>query len=191
MYSVLSGKTEHLLPLCETWEDVMWAHTNACLQDTIDQWEGSSVPSRHLQGDAPCLFMAESARQKDMLLDSSDPIIFFHWVQEAFLMNTLSNVIDLLYQVCVQGQWDKVGCVRENPSLHRTFLRFAAGVVLYARSHLSETSEKGDLLLVFYARSIGTSSLEVSHTAEKECAYNSNKRVWSTMPLFSHQSIKA
>ncbi|BGP49686.1 Nucleoporin nup84 [Rhodotorula kratochvilovae] len=49
LYGALSGDVASVLPVCSTWEDVVWAHTNALLEAHVEAGLASSASGRYFE----------------------------------------------------------------------------------------------------------------------------------------------
>lgn len=69
MYGALSGDVTSVLPVCSSWEDVVWAHINSLFESHIEAGLASSPAGRYWQRESVAP-MKEKAP-----LDPEDPLI--------------------------------------------------------------------------------------------------------------------
>ncbi|KAI9033993.1 nuclear pore protein 84/107 [Phycomyces nitens] len=165
VFSVLGGKVEHALPVCETWEDIIWSYNNACLQDAIDKFLCSlsdyenitvSTQSEDLAYLHPSV--ATMAIYKDTLLAKQVLHQITDNSQSAFLSNKPLKLVQYLHDICVDGHWNKLGDYCETPHLQAVFFRLAVALVLYIQTCLKIEDPKISSLLATYATSISKES---------------------------------
>ncbi|KAJ1649348.1 Nucleoporin nup84, partial [Dispira simplex] len=71
MYAALIGALENLLPVCETWEDYLWAYYTAIMENRVDQYlEHRSRQRELVEGIVPDSLVQEE-RELRALFDSS------------------------------------------------------------------------------------------------------------------------
>ncbi|OAD74188.1 hypothetical protein PHYBLDRAFT_144644 [Phycomyces blakesleeanus NRRL 1555(-)] len=165
VFSAITGRTEHLLPVCETWEDVIWSYNNACLQATIEKFlshqpgsDDVSVPSQPNDITYLPLEIASLANGKDILLPGI--ACFFHHAQTIFLSSKPLELIDCLYTICVDKKWNALSGISENPKLQDVFLRVAASFALYVQVYYKIDDPKINSLLECYATKLADRSFD-------------------------------
>ncbi|KAL0085055.1 107-domain-containing protein [Phycomyces blakesleeanus] len=157
VFSAITGRTEHLLPVCETWEDVIWSYNNACLQATIEKFlshqpgsDDVSVPSQPNDITYLPLEIASLANGKDILLSK----------KTIFLSSKPLELIDCLYTICVDKKWNALSGISENPKLQDVFLRVAASFALYVQVYYKIDDPKINSLLECYATKLADRSFD-------------------------------
>ncbi|KAI8100040.1 uncharacterized protein BX664DRAFT_32429 [Halteromyces radiatus] len=94
VYALLLGDVTDVLPVCKTWEDVIWAYYNALMEHLLGAASDTSV----MEDDSTVLSKKYEniANQKDPILPRGHPKLFFHLVQVHLLNQDLSLVFELV-----------------------------------------------------------------------------------------------
>ncbi|GAA6057632.1 hypothetical protein JCM3770_005005 [Rhodotorula araucariae] len=72
LYGALSGDVASVLPVCATWEDVVWAHSNALLEAHVEAGLASSLSGRYFErGSVATLDPKASLDPEDALLGTA------------------------------------------------------------------------------------------------------------------------
>ena len=70
LYGALSGDVASVLPVCSTWEDVVWAHANALIESHVEAGLASSPSGRYYQRGS-----VAPLDPKTTTLDPEDPLV--------------------------------------------------------------------------------------------------------------------
>ncbi|KAI8141337.1 107-domain-containing protein [Fennellomyces sp. T-0311] len=153
LHGVITGETSHVLPVCWSWEDVIWTFYNARIQEAVDdQIYQSERRSTYLLSDE----FVKISRTKDDSL--SDPcVLFFHTVVSAILTGTVSSLfIQILSALRNESNEHAERPLWISINIREHVLRFTAALILYYRQYFNEpaTAESNEIMRL-YAESNG------------------------------------
>ncbi|KAF7726107.1 hypothetical protein EC973_009082 [Apophysomyces ossiformis] len=152
-YGVLSGDMENVLPVCKTYEDVLWAYCNAKVDDSFEQYQSPSAQEA-ISGNSTNLLATKAmklALNKDSLLPRGHPRRFFHIVQSKLLSKDIPSLVNQLYQACTRNEWQGEFGVSSAYTFVTEALRFASSLILYLSIHgnLQQDEKFNEILAVY------------------------------------------
>uniref|UniRef100_W5NH37 Nuclear pore complex protein n=1 Tax=Lepisosteus oculatus TaxID=7918 RepID=W5NH37_LEPOC len=133
IYAALSGNLKQLLPVCETWEDMVWAYFRVMVDTLVEQEirslgtssdELEELPREYLEANWTMekVFEELQATESKRVLDETKE--HYHIIQKFIILGDLDGLLEEL------SEW--LG--RESPALPSHLLRFMSHLVLFYRS---------------------------------------------------------
>lgn len=132
IYAVLSGNLKQVLPVCESWEDTLWAHFRVMVDTLVEQEIRSSGMSTRDLNDLPREYLEanwtmekvfdelQTTESKRVIEESKQ---HYHVIQKYIILGDLDGLLDEF------SKW-----LIETPSLPSHLLRFMSHLVLFYRS---------------------------------------------------------
>ncbi|KAI8381565.1 107-domain-containing protein [Radiomyces spectabilis] len=167
VYAIFCGDVNQLLPLCKTWEDVLWVYCNSLLCSCIEQemknrtaHHGIPRSVRAADGSSPSVRFdekfLEEALSKDRTAEHCGSInSLFHVVQTAVLWNHLQPSDTQCKAKNLNESWSshlKIKSI-EDPALQNHAQRFMSALIIYSRLALDQPSDiETDTMLYMYAQ---------------------------------------
>ncbi|KAG0180723.1 Nucleoporin nup84, partial [Apophysomyces sp. BC1021] len=155
LYAVFCGNVQDVIPVCKTWEDVLWVYCNAREQEGLEKHQNQSTkPAQDIDDD--CHLdpkVIKLALNRDTLLQKNDTLQFFHSVQSKLLSKDLESLVTQLHTICVQNEWHAEFGVSVDSEFIEERFRFASSLILYLCSHCGwQLDEKSDAILTAYVK---------------------------------------
>ncbi|MBN3313563.1 NU107 protein, partial [Atractosteus spatula] len=133
IYAALSGNLKQLLPVCETWEDMVWAYFRVMVDTLVEQEirslgtssdELEELPREYLEANWTMekVFEELQATESKRVLDETKE--HYHIIQKFIILGDLDGLLEEL------SEW--LG--QESPALPSHLLRFMSHLVLFYRS---------------------------------------------------------
>lgn len=136
LYYTLCGNIPEQCELVgRTYEDVIWICMNGLVEDTMD---GKNV---ELSKD-----MITLALEKDGILEKNDPRILFHHIQSSILTDTVTEMIQILYDGLIKNSHHSK--LNINNFCRENTLRFVSTWILFGRKYLGWKEEPLSTALV-------------------------------------------
>ncbi|KAI8333387.1 107-domain-containing protein [Chlamydoabsidia padenii] len=175
IYGILVGDIDLILPVCGTWEDVIWAYYTTRMELTLDKMaESCNITDAITVLDEA---HGDIANRKDISLPRKHPAHFFHLVQAHILNQDFEQLFQLTHKNPDDGSYYKAFIVRNDTDIRHQVDRFMAAFAVYARRYLDapladlNTDQiiyhyaKRNQILAFYASQIN-SELEIDLFAQ-------------------------
>ncbi|KAI9252989.1 107-domain-containing protein [Phascolomyces articulosus] len=123
LHGIIMGDTKHVLPVCQSWEDVVWTYYNARVLASIDkQIYGLEGRSSFLLNDE----FVKLARTKDDSISNAN-VLFFHDVALAILTG---NIHQFIAKLDINERFDT--------QTSELTLRFLSGLIIYYHVYMNE-----------------------------------------------------
>ncbi|CAO3577179.1 unnamed protein product [Absidia cylindrospora] len=149
VYAILLGDIDNVLPVCQTWEDIIWANYNSRMELVIDNIANTTT----IIADITRLDKENEtiANRKDNSLPRKHPGHFFHLVQTHILKQDLTHLYQLANECKKDGAYFKAFIVRDDADIRHQMDRFMAAFAVYARLYLkSSTSDPNSEQIIYY-----------------------------------------
>ncbi|ORZ11806.1 107-domain-containing protein [Absidia repens] len=149
VYAILLGDVDNVLPVCQTWEDAIWACYNSRMELVIDNIANTTT----IIADVTKLNKENEniANRKDNNLPRKHPGHFFHLVQTHILKQDLTHLYQLAYENKKDGAYFKAFIIRDDADIRHQMDRFMAAFVVYARQYLrSSSSDKNSEQIIYH-----------------------------------------
>ncbi|XP_030629555.1 nuclear pore complex protein Nup107 isoform X2 [Chanos chanos] len=132
IYAVLSGNLKQLLPVCESWEDTVWAYFRVLVDSLVEQEIRSSgmaseeleeLPREYLEANWTLekVFEELQATESKRVLEATKE--HYHIIQKFVILGDLDGLLEEF------SDW-----LRRSPALPSHLLRFMTHLVLFYRS---------------------------------------------------------
>uniref|UniRef100_A0A8K9UEL6 Nuclear pore complex protein n=1 Tax=Oncorhynchus mykiss TaxID=8022 RepID=A0A8K9UEL6_ONCMY len=130
IYAVLSGNLKRLLPVCESWEDSVWAYFRVLVDSLVEQEVRSSGMGSEELEELPREYLeANPVKDAECLLPSSSQKVLeetkehYHIIQKLVILGDLDGLLEEF------SNW-----LTRSPALPSHLLRFMTHLVLFYRS---------------------------------------------------------
>ncbi|XP_028663120.2 nuclear pore complex protein Nup107 [Erpetoichthys calabaricus] len=141
IYAALSGNLKQLLPVCETWEDTVWAYFRVMVDSLVEQeirstgtvvQELDELPRESLEANWTMekVFEELQATDRPRVLEESKE--HFHIIQKFIILEDLDGLMDEFNEWLMAGK----------PSLPSHLLRFMSHLILFFRMLGMRTKEE-------------------------------------------------
>ncbi|XP_030071286.1 nuclear pore complex protein Nup107 [Microcaecilia unicolor] len=141
IYATLSGNLRHLLPVCDTWEDTVWAHFRVMVDSLVEQeirvsvmstYETEELPREYLDANWTLekVFEELQATDKKRVLEENKE--HYHVIQKFIILGGVDGLMDEFSEWLSRGRTPLPGHL----------LRFMTHLILFFRTLGLETKEE-------------------------------------------------
>ncbi|RUP32842.1 107-domain-containing protein [Jimgerdemannia flammicorona] len=208
MYAALCGDVDHVLPVCTSWEDIVWTHYNALIESRIEKhlrrhgkMIHSELPVPTSADDLTVEEIFDRAKQSEPDDWRGSAVFPFHIIQAMIILNQTRPLIE--------SMTDNLGAILQDP-VHEAsqphMLRFMAHFISYLRSISVELDDaKADYIMQSYVelliasrknRIVALYATKLPHDLQVECyasfltTINDEKRVrWEHVNIAYHYGL--
>ncbi|KAM4036684.1 nuclear pore complex protein Nup107 [Anomaloglossus baeobatrachus] len=141
IYATLSGNLKQLLPVCETWEDTVWAHFRVMVDSLVEQeirasfmssTEEDELPREYLEANWTLekVFEELQATDKKRVLEENKE--HYHIIQKYIILGDVDGLMDEFNEWLLKGKNQLLGHL----------LRFMTHLILFFRTLGLQTKEE-------------------------------------------------
>ncbi|MGH0139604.1 UNVERIFIED_CONTAM: hypothetical protein FKN15_014707 [Acipenser sinensis] len=179
IYAALSGNIKQLLPVCDSWEDTVWAYFRVLVDTLVEQEICSSGTALHQLEELPREYLEANwtlervfeelqATEKKRVLEETKE--HYHVIQKFIILGDLDGLMEEFSDWLSHGK----------PALPSHLLRFMTHLILFFRSLGMQTkvlvSKKHTDLIAFYVSHLPADMAIAQYSEFLECVTETDQR---------------